>query len=218
MERLRGDFGNYEASDINGTGFREDNTNDEAINGPVVFSCSRCRTILGDTFSYVASFPERNLFALQAVPDSISCSKARKMSTERGEEGSVFYELACAECDAVVGRKYVTTVEDMDALRNAYSLDIDKVMTYELGKCMKSPSNSDGPPPEFYTSIAFHDDMVMVKSNITAIAAKLQKLEQTISRLPATSPRSAPSSSKRRSSQGLNPEIYHIDSSKRFGR
>ncbi|KAJ2455747.1 hypothetical protein EV183_000594 [Coemansia sp. RSA 2336] len=215
MDRLRGDFGGYEGGDMHNMGLREDNTNEDAINGPVVFSCSRCRTILGDTFSYVASFPERNLFALQAVPDSISCGKARKMSTERGEEGSVFYELTCAECDTVVGRRYVTTVEEMDAIRNTYSLDIDKVMTYELGKCMKTPSSSEGPPPEFYTSIAFHEDMVMVKSNITAIAAKLQKVEQAISRLPATSPRSA-ASSKKRYSQGLNPDM--LDSSKRFGR
>ncbi|KAJ1847768.1 hypothetical protein LPJ70_001367, partial [Coemansia sp. RSA 2708] len=62
-----------------------------------------------------------------------------------------------------------------------------KVMTYELGKCLGNrPANPEGPPPEFYTSVGFHDDLVMVKSNVTAIAAKLQKLEQAVARLPAT--------------------------------
>ncbi|KAJ2814400.1 hypothetical protein IWW50_007138, partial [Coemansia erecta] len=133
MDRLRGEFpdNGYEFGDGSSAGMREGgNGADESINGPVIFSCAKCRTILGDTFAYVASIPERNLFALNAVPDSVACSKARKMSTERGEEGCVYYELLCTECDSVVGRRYVTTVEDMDVIRNAYSLDIEKVLTY----------------------------------------------------------------------------------------
>ncbi|KAJ1854831.1 hypothetical protein IWW56_001669 [Coemansia sp. RSA 2131] len=220
MDRLRGEFAENGYDGVDNAGIRESgNGTDESINGPVIFSCAKCRTILGDTFAYVASIPERNLFALHAVPDSVACSKARKMSTARGEEDSVYYELICTECDSVVGRRYVTTVEDMDVIRNAYSLDIEKVLTYELGKCMSNrPTSTEGPPPEFYTSVAFHDDLVMVKNNVTAIAAKLQRLEQTMARLPATSPRSAQQSSRKRVSQGLNPEIYHIDSTKRFGR
>ncbi|KAJ2498843.1 hypothetical protein GGH96_003990 [Coemansia sp. RSA 1972] len=212
MDRLRGEFAEpgYDADTA-----RENGT-DESINGPVIFSCAKCRTILGDTFAYVASIPERNLFALHAVPDSVACSKARKMSTTRGEEDSVYYELTCTECDSLVGRRYVTTVEDMDVIRNAYSLDIEKVLTYELGKCMSNRPTMEGPPPEFYTSVAFHEDLVMVKNNVTAIAAKLQRLEQTMARLPV-SPRSA-QGSRKRGPQGLNPEIYHVDPTKRFGR
>ncbi|KAI9505975.1 Protein Mis18-alpha [Coemansia spiralis] len=219
MDRLRNDY--QESYEMNGDMSARDT--DDAINGPIVFSCSKCRTILGDTFAYVASLPERNYFGLQAVPDSVVCSKTRKMSSDRSEEGSVYHELSCGECNAIIGRKYVTTTEDMDSVRNAYALDIQKVITYELGKCLSNrPANSDVPPPEFYTSVAFHEDLVMVKSNVTAIAAKLQKLEQAFLRAPqtTTSPRSASSSGnkKRSSAHGLNPEIYQIDSSKRFSR
>ncbi|KAJ2144664.1 hypothetical protein IW136_001275 [Coemansia sp. RSA 678] len=218
MDRLRGEFAETGYDGVDSAIRESGNGTDESINGPVIFSCAKCRTILGDTFAYVASIPERNLFALHAVPDSVLSSKARKMSTTRGEEDSVYYELMCAECDTIVGRRYVTTVEDMDVIRNAYSLDIEKVLTYELGKCMSNRPTTEGPPPEFYTSLAFHDDLVMVKNNVTAIAAKLQRLEQTMARLPATSPRSAQQSSRKRGPQGLNPEIYHIDPTKRFGR
>ncbi|KAJ2694899.1 hypothetical protein H4R19_005879, partial [Coemansia spiralis] len=207
MDRLHGAYLDGGRDTGNGAG-PGGSDSDEAINGPVVFSCAKCRTILGDSFAYAASAPERNLFALHAVPDSVECGKARKMSTARGEEGSVYYDLTCAECGAAIGRRYATTTQDMDALRNMYALDIERVITYELGRCIPGrPPPSDGPPPEFYTSIAFHEDLNMVKSNVTAIAAKLQKLEQTLARPPASSPRAAPGARKR-SSQGLNPDIY----------
>lgn len=183
-----------------------------AINGPVVFSCNQCRTIVGDTFSYVATIPERNIFALHSVPDSVVCSKSKRMSSEKGEEGSVYFELECQECQQSLGRRYLTTIEEMDAIRNAYALDITKLITYELGKSIQ-PQNardtSGAPPPEFYTSLEFHDDMCMVKNNITAIAARLQKLEQNLmaSRKGSNAIASTPSSSL--SSSLLSPSPGH---------
>ncbi|KAJ1726502.1 hypothetical protein LPJ61_005141 [Coemansia biformis] len=221
MERLRGDYLESGCEAGNGAAGAPDggSSSDSAINGPVVFSCAKCRTILGDTFAYAASAPERNLFALHAVPESVSCGKTRKTSTARGEAGSAYFELSCAECDAVVGRRYVTTTPDIDVMRNTYALDIEKVVTYELGRCMDSrPPAADGPPPEFYTSVAFHEGLTLVKSNVAAIAAKLQQLEQAMARHPAPSPRSAAPAARKRPPQGLNPEIYHADASKRFGR
>ncbi|KAJ2612627.1 hypothetical protein EV177_002906 [Coemansia sp. RSA 1804] len=226
MDRLRGEYqegyGMGAESTGNAGSGREAGT-DDAIDGPVVFSCSKCRTILGDTFAYVASIPERNYFGLQAVPESVVCSTKCKTSTERGEEGSTYHELSCGECHQTVGRKYLTTTQDIDLIRGAYALDIQRVITYELGKCLgNKPASADVPPPEFYTSVAFRDDLGMVKNNVTAIAAKLQKLEQVIMRLPqaSMSPRSAPppGGRKRSSAHGLNPEIYHIDPPKRFTR
>ncbi|KAJ2544815.1 hypothetical protein EV175_005859 [Coemansia sp. RSA 1933] len=222
MDRLRGDY--QESYGIGGGnsmggGNGRDTGTDDAIDGPVIFSCSKCRMILGDTFAYAASIPERNYIGLHGVPESVVCSPKCKTSSERGEEGSVYHELSCGECHQNVGRKYLTTTQEIDPIRGMFALDIQKVITYELGKCLgNKPACSDVPPPEFYTSIAFHDDLGMVKNNVTAIAAKLQKLEQVIMRMPQanTSPRSAPPPSggrKRSSAHGLNPEIYHVDSS-----
>ncbi|KAJ1964038.1 Protein Mis18-alpha [Dipsacomyces acuminosporus] len=196
------------------------NDTDEAINGPIVFSCAKCRTIVGDTFAYAASVPERNYFGLQAVPSSVVVGKVRKMSSDQRDGGSVYLELTCAECSSQLGRRYITTTEDMDSIRNSYALDIDKVVTYELGKCLgNSAPNADRPPPEFYTSVAFHEDLTMVKSNVTAIAARLQQIEQSLMRLPSTSPRSVTPAGRKRPSQPALGDPYHqIDSSKRFSR
>ncbi|KAJ1661395.1 hypothetical protein GGH95_003151 [Coemansia sp. RSA 1836] len=234
MDSLRGAYssGGYEMPDSNNSNNAMRDNSDEAINGPVVLSCTKCRTIVGDTFAYVASLPERNYIALQAVPESVICGKSKKMASERSEEGSVYFELSCAECQATIGRRYLTTVEDMDSIRNAYALDIDKVITYELGKCMGDKQASEGamPPPAFYASAAMHEDLAMLKSNVSALAAHVQKLEQLIARgggsgsvnggASSISPRTpgVQGSRKRPQVQGLNPEIYHVDSSKRFGR
>ncbi|KAJ1863782.1 Protein Mis18-alpha [Coemansia sp. RSA 2703] len=186
---------------------------DDAINGPIVFSCAKCRTILGDTFAYVSSLPEYNLFGLQAVPSSVVCAKSKKTTDE-----GIFHELSCAECQAVIGRRYLTTIEGMDSIRNTFALDISKVLTYELGKCLKGEdlAKQTLPPPEFYTSVSFHEDMTMVKNNVTAIAARLQKLEQALARNTATSPRTPVNPRKRQSASGA--ELLPVDPSKRFGR
>ncbi|KAJ2785063.1 hypothetical protein H4R18_000771 [Coemansia javaensis] len=217
MERPRGDYaeGGYgiEGGDMQDGSTQDGSSAAEAINGPIVFSCAKCRTILGDTFAFAAVAPERNLFALQAVPETVVCGKTRKASETRGDEGSVFYELRCAECDAAVGRRYVTAAQGMDALRNTYALDMGCVVTYELGRCMDGRPPADAPPPpEFYASAALYNELAMVKSNVTAIAARLQTLEKSVA-----SPRSA-AGARKRHSQGLNPDIYHVDSPKRLGR
>ncbi|KAJ2792757.1 hypothetical protein GGI18_000128 [Coemansia linderi] len=217
MDSLRGAYsvgGGYEMPDSNNS-MRD--TSDEAINGPVVLSCNKCRTIVGDTFAYVASLPERNYIALQSVPESVVCGKTKKMATERGEENSVYFELTCAECQAPIGRRYLTTVEDMDSIRNCFALDIDKVITYELGRCLGNKT-SEMPPPEFYASTAMYEEMTKLKSNLAALAAHVQKLELAVYRngtsiSPRTSGGQPPPSRKR--SQGLNPEIYHVESTKR---
>ncbi|KAJ1822373.1 hypothetical protein LPJ56_000820 [Coemansia sp. RSA 2599] len=190
------------------------NDGDEAINGPVVFSCSKCRTILGDTFAYAASLPEHNLFGLEAVPDSIATGKDRRTS-----ELGIYHELSCNECQAVVGRRYLTTAKEMDGMRDLYALDLGKVLTYELGKCLRGDESmvQQPPPAEFYTSVALHEDLSMVKSNVTAIAARLQKLEQMLVRNSNTSPRTASGTSRKRQSTGT-AELNYVDSSKRFGR
>ncbi|KAJ2074771.1 hypothetical protein GGI09_002138 [Coemansia sp. S100] len=221
MDSLRGAYsgGGYEMPDSNNSA--RDNS-DEAINGPVVLSCTKCRTIVGDTFAYVASLPERNYIALQSVPESVVCGKSKKMATERGEENSVYFELTCGECQAQIGRRYLTTVEDMDSIRNCFALDMDKVITYELGKCLNKQSEVLPPPPEFYASAAMYEEMTKLRNNLAALAAHVQKLELTIYRNnggTSISPRTASGQGpSRKRTQGLNPEIYHVDSSKRFGR
>ncbi|KAJ2840443.1 hypothetical protein J3B02_006233, partial [Coemansia erecta] len=210
----RGRIGNtfHSNNGRNGAEPYEMNDSDEAINGPVVFSCSKCRTILGDTFAYAASLPEHNLFGLEAVPDSIVSSRDKKTS-----ELGVYHELTCDECQAVVGKRYLTTAKGMDCMRNLYALDLGKVLTYELGKCLKGgESVAMQPPPEFYSSVALCEDMSMVKNNVTAIAARLQKLEQLLARNSATSPRASGASRKRQSTG--TAELNYVDSSKRFGR
>ncbi|KAJ2401565.1 hypothetical protein GGI23_001314, partial [Coemansia sp. RSA 2559] len=129
MDRLRGEHQeNYGmgADNIGNSMGGRDAGADDVIDGPVIFSCSKCRTILGDTFAYVASIPERNYFGLQAVPDSVVCSPKCKTSSERGEEGSTYHELSCGECHQQVGRKYLTTTRAIDTIRGTFALDIQK--------------------------------------------------------------------------------------------
>ncbi|KAJ2768752.1 hypothetical protein IWQ56_002820 [Coemansia nantahalensis] len=108
----------------------------------------------------------------------------------------------------------------MDALRNTFAIDIERVITYELGRCIagRPQPPSDGPPPEFYTSLAFREEMDLVKSNVNAMAARMQRIEQAVASQTVASPRASSSGARKRSSQGLNTDIYRDGAQRPFDR
>ena len=99
---------------------------------PLVFQCRSCNTIVGDSLS-IESTNERlgaltltRVSSLQRVDDITT-------STAPGDRGSTYQALQCVACGASVGKVYVTTVPDLDALRGRYTLDTEAICSYELG-------------------------------------------------------------------------------------
>ena len=105
------------------------------VNNPLVFSCRSCRSILGDSWHFVAANEEMNCIALDAVNEEATTVVKDDFITSKSgaDEGSTFYLVSCKQCSDVVGRIYKTTSANLDQFRGCYTLDRESLDSYELG-------------------------------------------------------------------------------------
>jgi hypothetical protein len=105
----------------------------EDIQGPLVFSCLNCRTIVGDSFSLVCTNAD-----LKSVTISQASSIARLedliTSKEGIDRGSTYFSITCRPCNSYLGRFYITTPKALDDLRECFTFMVDNISSYELGK------------------------------------------------------------------------------------
>lgn len=112
----------------------EDNNNEDepTITSPLVFYCSKCRTIVGDSFSYLSSDAELKVITLSAT-SNIQRSADVYTSKSGADVGSTYFSFACVSCQTSLGRYYLTTSKDLDYLREKFSFNVDSISSYTLG-------------------------------------------------------------------------------------
>lgn len=115
----------------------------EEIAAPVVFQCATCRSIFGDSYSFVSSNAELLLVTLRAVTN-ISVATERLASTDAADEGSSYRELLCQQCQTVLGRLYLTTPLPLDAIRGLYSFTTSVIASYQVGYPQLSLEQANG--------------------------------------------------------------------------
>mmetsp|Transcript_14365 Transcript_14365/g.56522 ORF Transcript_14365/g.56522 Transcript_14365/m.56522 type:complete len:201 (+) Transcript_14365:59-661(+) len=111
----------------------EDMDIEEEPSAPLVFQCGVCKQVVGDSWSFHSSDADVGIVCLGAVT-GVACDLEKVSVCSSGKDaGSTYASLYCAECKTEVGRKYLTTSEELDNARGRYSLLVEKVCSYELG-------------------------------------------------------------------------------------
>ncbi len=107
-------------------------TQSEGLTGPVVFFCSKCRVILGDSFSLVfASEASKTLTLGMAVEVTLGSTP---VSSKSGQDVGATYRVAtCKQCASPLGKSYIATPHHLDSSRGCITFDIDRVSSYVLG-------------------------------------------------------------------------------------
>jgi len=101
----------------------------------LVFQCSKCLSIVGDSCAFLCADNEMKTITLSAV-SSVSVSHSIKdleTSTVGLDLGSTFYGFKCANCQTPLGRVYKTTASHLDYIRDYFTFDSDALLTYKLG-------------------------------------------------------------------------------------
>ncbi|TMW69716.1 hypothetical protein Poli38472_001872 [Pythium oligandrum] len=115
---------------------------DDEVTAPVVFQCGTCRSIFGDSYSFVSSNAELLLVTLNAVTNVAVAPEA--LTAKDGPDiGSAFQELLCKQCQTVLGRKYLTTPNNLDAIRGLYSFSTTCIASYQLGYPQLNQTNGE---------------------------------------------------------------------------
>lgn len=99
-----------------------------------VFSCSTCRNIVADSLSLVYSHDELQTVTFSGVTNKVAPEQTLHTSRERLDKGATFNNLLCIECVQVIGKQYITTPRSLDALRDKFTLYVDRLDTFHLGK------------------------------------------------------------------------------------
>ena len=110
------------------------------VSGPLVFSCCKCKTIVGDSFSFLSSNKETNSITLSSS-SNIQRTSELYTSYESLDEGSTYFCFMCSSCQQLLGRYYVTTSIDLDHIREKFTFNIENIVSYELGKSQHGINN-----------------------------------------------------------------------------
>ncbi|KAL3658562.1 hypothetical protein V7S43_016446 [Phytophthora oleae] len=102
----------------------------------VVFQCSTCRSIFGDSYAFVCSTEQLWLVTLSHVTNVTLAPEVQTANTEH-DAGSSYFELLCQNCQAVLGRKYLTTPVALDGIRDLFSFSTEAITSYTLGEPMQ---------------------------------------------------------------------------------
>ena len=112
----------------------------DEVQGPLVFSCAKCRTIVGDSFSFYSSNESMRTITL-AASSNIKRSPDVYTSKTGNDVGSTYFQFTCQNCSVTLGRYYLTTSKDLDEIREKFSFSVDTISSYELGKSQHSSEN-----------------------------------------------------------------------------
>lgn len=104
-----------------------DSLESEAM-APTIFQCEHCRSVVGDTYTFVSADQERQTVSLGTAT---GCKMAEEL--EVGDNGGAFRKFTCQCCQEELGRVYVTTSREMDPIRGCFTFDVGKVKSYKLG-------------------------------------------------------------------------------------
>jgi len=100
----------------------------------VVFQCLGCAAVLGDSSAFACSHAGLRTISLRAASHVRVLDDEPETSKEGVDAGSTFFAVKCSGCDAQVGKVYLTTPRALDLMRDAFSLDSDRLKNYVLGE------------------------------------------------------------------------------------
>ncbi|CAG8601895.1 1544_t:CDS:2 [Funneliformis caledonium] len=153
----------------------------QEITGPLVFQCLKCRLIVGDSFAFVTADRELNSVVLYAKPHNLRLGTDLLWSREGIDVGSTFNLIYCIDCNSTIGKVWRTTPRKFDYIRDLYSLNLDRVMIYQLGDFIdpkSTPSDTHTLPSARMQQISINklkDMILMLNERITTMEHALSK-------------------------------------------
>ena len=100
----------------------------------VVFQCVVCAAVLGDSSAFACSHAGLRTVSLRAASHVRVLDDEPETSKEGVDAGSTYFAVKCSGCDAQVGKVYLTTPRALDLMRDAFSLESDRLKNYVLGE------------------------------------------------------------------------------------
>lgn len=148
---------------------------------PMVFQCSQCNVIVGDSTAWVCVDDISRTITLKNITNAVMEDEKMKIASAGFDAGSTYYKMSCATCHEEIGRRYKGAVNHMDSARGMFTLFVDKLSSYQIGSYDRDVTDSNADMSDIL-SMAKVRDMNMQISRLGAImqeiSERLQMLEQ----------------------------------------
>ncbi|XP_046847290.1 kinetochore protein mis18-like [Xenia sp. Carnegie-2017] len=135
-----------------------------------------CRNIMGDSLNMAKMNKNLKSVSMFATTECVFVTDKYEMSTKGDDLGSSYYILECKHCEQPIGKMYNSTPKALDSLRDLYTLDWNKIKTYELGVCSNKKVKVDETNPEMMA----YSMMISLNETVKSHEARLLQLESLI--------------------------------------
>lgn len=169
---------------------------EEGIQNPLVFQCSSCKLIVGDSYGMHSMNESRKTITLTCA-SNIRRSHDIFTSKAGDDVGSTYFSFACSGCDGPLGNYYLTTSKDLDDVRERFTFSISNVTSYELGKAehgkMPEPkdlpvcgsngavdSSGDSQEPHGSSVAEMREEILKIQHVLLDHGVRLSVVEQTV--------------------------------------
>ncbi|KAG7386994.1 hypothetical protein PHYPSEUDO_014870 [Phytophthora pseudosyringae] len=142
----------------------------------VVFQCSTCRSIFGDSYAFVCSTERLWLVTLSHATNVALAPEVQTANTGL-DAGSSYLELLCHNCQAVLGRKYLTTPVALDGIRDLFSFSTEAITSYTLGDPMQKAGGGEDETMK-QAAAACHDTMQNLAADRYEVARLRDEMEK----------------------------------------
>lgn len=117
------------------------NENGIIVAVPIVFQCGRCKSIVGDSFSFDTTIQSLNVILLHHSINTKVSSDIHNGTLE--SEPSEFRIIQCLNCNKTLGKKYIRTPQKLMNLIDKFTFSIEEIKSYELGSARINSSSVD---------------------------------------------------------------------------
>ncbi|XP_049850855.1 uncharacterized protein LOC126324042 isoform X1 [Schistocerca gregaria] len=164
---------------------KEDPTSvlDDKIPSTEIYQCANCLKIIGDSSSTALSNQEQRWVALHDYPTSnneplIVTVRQAETSMSGQDAGCTYYPLRCSNCGQTLGKKYLTTTNDFDLIRNRLTINLDHISVYRCTPPIRtSLSPNATPSTDEHRISSIELDIVKLKDFCVVINERLEKVE-----------------------------------------
>ncbi|XP_051903080.1 protein Mis18-alpha [Hippocampus zosterae] len=159
--------------------FPSSETEDDDVDGPVVFICAKCKLPVGDSMSWDSNQDGQTQIQLKRVTNNVLIGKDARLHEATKGSLCLIVDLVCAGCRAVLGMIYRSTPKNLDHKRCTFCFNVAHIDSYVLGSASQKLS-AEGPKEQPVT-LEYRDHVEQVltemKMLVVSMARHVEELE-----------------------------------------
>ncbi|XP_029650516.1 kinetochore protein mis18 isoform X1 [Octopus sinensis] len=101
---------------------------------PIVFQCSNCKAIFGDSLSWEITNEAMQVICLSKASDFVIVDEEILIQRSESNQISTYSKLSCKGCRRIIGKFFHSTYYDFDQFRGLFTFHVNQISIYQTGQ------------------------------------------------------------------------------------